>query len=209
MHFCVSSISAWWFVWSFCYTCIRNVLLFPTHLMCTRHSISERLRTYSWFQPGSVKFILFCKYSCIPFKVPSHYNELKERTWPNWKSLSTHNFPDKKKSMGSIDRFTNIFKVYALFQNVLTTWKLAQRLPKWQQIINLMYADGFQVLKCNIVRYRLMKITHYQVSKGRNIHNLTTLLIWSVAVSCMLLVICSTVQVTSRYLTENVCLAFT
>ena len=36
---------------------IRNVLLFPTHLMCTRHSISERLRTYSWFQLGSVKFI--------------------------------------------------------------------------------------------------------------------------------------------------------
>ena len=26
--------------------------------MCTRHSISERLSTYSWFQPGSVKFIL-------------------------------------------------------------------------------------------------------------------------------------------------------
>ena len=43
-----------------------NALLFPTHLMCTRHSISERLTTYMWFQPGSVKFILFCKYSCIP-----------------------------------------------------------------------------------------------------------------------------------------------
>ena len=46
---------------------IMNALLFPTHLMCTRHSISERLRTYLWFQPGSVKFISFCKYSCIPF----------------------------------------------------------------------------------------------------------------------------------------------
>ena len=46
---------------------IRNVLLFPTHLMCTRHSISERLKTYSWFPPGSVKFMLFCKYSCITF----------------------------------------------------------------------------------------------------------------------------------------------
>ena len=45
-----------------------NALLFPTHLMCTRHSISERLRAYLWFQPGSVKFILFCKYSCIPLK---------------------------------------------------------------------------------------------------------------------------------------------
>ena len=45
----------------FCY--IRNILLFPTHLMCTRHSISDRLSTYSWFQPGSVKFILLCKYS--------------------------------------------------------------------------------------------------------------------------------------------------
>ena len=64
MHFCVSSISAWWFVWRFCY--IRNVLLFPTHLMCTRHPISERLSTYSWFQSGSVKFMLLCKYSCIP-----------------------------------------------------------------------------------------------------------------------------------------------
>ena len=32
-----------------------------------QHSVSERLRTYSWFQPGSVKFnMLFCKYSCIP-----------------------------------------------------------------------------------------------------------------------------------------------
>ena len=30
MHFCVSSISAWWFIWRLCY--IRNVLLFPTHL---------------------------------------------------------------------------------------------------------------------------------------------------------------------------------
>ena len=67
MHFCVSSISAWWFVWRFCY--IRNVILFPTHLMCTRHSISERLSTYSWFQPGSVKFILLCKYSCIPLTI--------------------------------------------------------------------------------------------------------------------------------------------
>ena len=64
MHFCVGSISAWWFVWRFCY--IRNVLLFPTHLMCSRHLISERLSTYSWFQPGSVIFILLCKYSCIP-----------------------------------------------------------------------------------------------------------------------------------------------
>ena len=64
MHFCVTFISAWWFVWRFCY--IMNAVLFPTHLMCTRHSISERLRTYLWFQPGSVKFILFCKYSCIP-----------------------------------------------------------------------------------------------------------------------------------------------
>ena len=64
MHFCVSSISAWWFVWSFCYN--RNVLPFPTHVICTRHSMSERFRTYSWFQPGYVKFILFCKYSCIP-----------------------------------------------------------------------------------------------------------------------------------------------
>ena len=45
---------------------IRNVLLFPTHLMCTRHLISESLSTYSWFQPGCVKFILLCKYSCIP-----------------------------------------------------------------------------------------------------------------------------------------------
>ena len=43
----------------------RNVLLFLTHLMCSRHSISERLRTYSRYQPGSVKFILFCTYSCI------------------------------------------------------------------------------------------------------------------------------------------------
>ena len=52
----------------------RNVLLFPILLMCTRHSISERLRTYMylWFQPGSVKFILFCKYSCIPFMPRSH-----------------------------------------------------------------------------------------------------------------------------------------
>ena len=67
MHFCVSSISESWFLWRYCY--IRNVLLFPIHfIMCTRHSISERLRTYSWFQPGSVKFILFCKYSCIRFK---------------------------------------------------------------------------------------------------------------------------------------------
>ena len=63
MHFCVSFISAWWFVWRFCN--IMNALLFPTQLMCTRHSISERLRTYLWFQPGSVKLILFCKYSCI------------------------------------------------------------------------------------------------------------------------------------------------
>ena len=39
-----------------------NAILFPTHLMCTRYSISERLRTYLKFQPGSVKFILFCKY---------------------------------------------------------------------------------------------------------------------------------------------------
>ena len=62
--YCVDSISAWWFIWRLCY--IRNVLLFPTHLMCTRHLISERLSTYSWFQPGSVKFILLCKYSCIP-----------------------------------------------------------------------------------------------------------------------------------------------
>ena len=70
MHFCVSFISAWWFVWRFCY--IMSALLFPTHLMCTRHSISERLITYSWFQPGSVKFILFCKYSCIPLSFPEH-----------------------------------------------------------------------------------------------------------------------------------------
>ena len=26
-----------------------NALLFPTHLMCTMHSISERLRTYNVF----------------------------------------------------------------------------------------------------------------------------------------------------------------
>ena len=64
MHFCVGSISAWWFIWRLFY--IRNVLLFPTHLMCTRHLISERLSTYSWFQPGSVKCILLCKCSCIP-----------------------------------------------------------------------------------------------------------------------------------------------
>ena len=70
MNFCVSSITAWWFVWRFCY--IRNVLLFPTHLMGTRQLISERLSTYSWFQPGSVKFILLCKYSCIPLKETLH-----------------------------------------------------------------------------------------------------------------------------------------
>ena len=73
MHFCVSSISEWWFIWRLCY--IRNVLLFPTHLMCTRHLISERLSTYSWFQPGSVKFILLCKYSCIPLKALSNIVE--------------------------------------------------------------------------------------------------------------------------------------
>ena len=28
---------------------IRNVLLFPTHLMCTRHSISEKLSNYYGF----------------------------------------------------------------------------------------------------------------------------------------------------------------
>ena len=71
MHFCVSFISAWWFVRRFCYIIMLYSLLFPTHLMCTRHSISERLTTYLWFQPGSVKFILFCKYSCIPLKTPN------------------------------------------------------------------------------------------------------------------------------------------
>ena len=65
MHFCVSSTSAWWFIWRLCY--IRNVVLFPTHLMCSRHLISERFSTYSWFQPGSVKLILLCKY-CIHLK---------------------------------------------------------------------------------------------------------------------------------------------
>ena len=45
-----------------------NALLFPTHLMCTRHSISERLTTYLWFQPGSVKFILFLQVLLYTFK---------------------------------------------------------------------------------------------------------------------------------------------
>ena len=36
-----------------------NALLFPTHLMCTKHLISERLTTYLWFQPGSVCEIYF------------------------------------------------------------------------------------------------------------------------------------------------------
>ena len=63
-------ISAWWFIWRLLY---YNALLFPTHLMCTRHSILERLTTYLWFQPGSVKLILFCKYmySCINLKLRS------------------------------------------------------------------------------------------------------------------------------------------
>ena len=51
------------------------------HLICTRHLISERLSTNSWFQPGSVKFILLCKYSCKkknytfnPFNTRPHQN---------------------------------------------------------------------------------------------------------------------------------------
>ena len=42
MHFCVSSISAWQFIWRRCY--IRNVLLFPTHLMCTRHFNNRKIK---------------------------------------------------------------------------------------------------------------------------------------------------------------------
>ena len=34
--------------------------------MCTRYSISERLKTSSLFHQMSVKFILFCMYSCVP-----------------------------------------------------------------------------------------------------------------------------------------------
>ena len=65
-HICISVLVLYqtWFICKFCY--IRNVLLFPTHSMCTWHLILERLSTYSWFQPGSVKFILICKYRCIP-----------------------------------------------------------------------------------------------------------------------------------------------
>ena len=105
--------------------------------------------------------------------------------------------------------FTNIYSnCMHSFQTVLTIWKLAQCLPTWQQqLISLMYADGFQVLQCNIVRYRLMKfIICYPVLNGRNMHNLTGLVIQSISVS---FVASSLFQVTSRYLTENVFLAFT
>ena len=61
---------------------IMNALLFPTNLMCTRHSISERLRTYLWFQPGSVKFyfilqvLLYTFKSCKQFKIANKYHML-------------------------------------------------------------------------------------------------------------------------------------
>ena len=76
MHFCVSSIAAWWFIWRLCY--IRNFLLFPTHLMCSRHLISERLGTYSWFQPGSVKLF----YSAItPVSTFSRHLSYRSTGW--------------------------------------------------------------------------------------------------------------------------------
>ena len=66
VHICASSTPVWWFVWRFCY--VKNVLLFPMHLMCTRHSISERLRTYSWIQPGSVKIYFILQVLLYTFK---------------------------------------------------------------------------------------------------------------------------------------------
>ena len=60
--------------------------------MCSRHSISGRLRTYSWVQPGSVKFISFKQVLLYTFKIwgvqletqtdgqtdnPKHYNASK------------------------------------------------------------------------------------------------------------------------------------
>ena len=99
MHFCVSFISAWWFILLY-----YNAPLFPTHLMCIRHSISERLTTYLWFQPGSVKFILFCKYSCIPLKslcrcwsLTYDYvqNSLVPNTWVNHMSVKITFVPDR------------------------------------------------------------------------------------------------------------------
>ena len=54
--------------------------------MCTRHLTSERLRTYSCFQPGSVKFISFCMYSCIPLRAldPSGKGLRTSRLWCAW-----------------------------------------------------------------------------------------------------------------------------
>ena len=42
MHICVCSLSTWWYFKSFYY--IKNVLLFPTTLLCTRTSFSDRLK---------------------------------------------------------------------------------------------------------------------------------------------------------------------
>ena len=36
--------------------------------MCSRHSISDRLRTSSWFQPDPVKFILSASTHTCTFK---------------------------------------------------------------------------------------------------------------------------------------------
>ena len=59
-------------------------------------------------------------------KVLSHYNELKERMWTNYRSLNTHNFPNKKIRTG-LNKHTGLFQFYAL-DSFKLSWQ-SQSLP--------------------------------------------------------------------------------
>ena len=65
MHFCVSSISAWWFVWRFCY--IRNVLLFPTRLNVYQSFNFRKIKNLFMVSARFCEINLFCKYSSLSY----------------------------------------------------------------------------------------------------------------------------------------------
>ena len=74
---------------------ITDDSLYTTH--DTERFNSERLSTYSWFQPCSVIFILLCKYSCIPWNLPGVFNPISNsgnlKITGSWsKGRSSNNF---------------------------------------------------------------------------------------------------------------------
>ena len=76
MHFCVSFISVWWFIWRFCYIimlyCFQQIYLYQAFRF-------RKINNLFVVSARSVKFILFCKYSCIPLTPIYNY-----RQYINW-----------------------------------------------------------------------------------------------------------------------------